>query len=79
LTGEDSLQSTRHRNPASGVLYASIDTLADAIFVVNALTKALPQASAVGSEIQQINNLVQIGVKASEAAVEEETILDVAI
>lgn len=47
--------------------------------LVNALTRTLPQASAVGSEIQQINNLVQIGVKASEAAVEEETILDVAI
>jgi hypothetical protein len=47
--------------------------------LVNALTKTLPQASAVGSEIQQINNLVQIGVKASEAAMEEETILDVAI
>jgi hypothetical protein len=47
--------------------------------LVNALAKTLPQVSDVGSEIMQINNLVQIGVKASEVAVEEEIALDVAI
>ena len=47
--------------------------------LVNALAKTLPQTSAVGSEVQQINNLVQIGVKASEAAAAEETALDIAI
>jgi hypothetical protein len=41
--------------------------------------KTLPQVSATGSEVQQINNLVQIGIRGGEAEVEEETALDIAI
>jgi hypothetical protein len=57
---------------------ASVGLGATAGTLVNLIMKGLPQAAANGSEIQQINNLVQIGIKGSEAEAEEEPILDIA-